>query len=220
MLFKGLSSNEVRLILSRAREREVPRGMFLFRQGEPATEMFLLESGRVRLRDITTDDRELLIRFVRPSEVFGDKAVIRGSKYGATAVAHTAVRVHAWSAETIGHLLKDFPKLLANLFSIVSTYLDYSRICYRLLATASVDARIRWAVLHMAQRFGQPRGEAIVISDHSVQSNIADLAVTTISTANRVLKAFEEKGQLDLERGRIIVRPTFRGTVFETDDLS
>ena len=208
MLFNGLSSNEVKLILGRAREREAPRGMFLFRQGEPATEIFLLESGRVRLHDATTDNRELLIRFVRPSEVFGDKAVIRGSKYGATAVADTAVRVHTWAAETITHLLEGFPKLLANLFTIVSTYLDYSRICYRSLATASADKRIRWAVADMAQRFGEPRGGTTVISGHSVQSNIADLAVTTISTANRVLKAFEEKGQLDLERIQPSQRPS------------
>ena len=218
-LFNGLPSNEVRLILGRARQREAPRGIFLFRQGEPATEMFLLESGRVRLHDNTNEDRELLIRFVGPNEVFGDKAVIHGSKYGATAVADTAVRVHKWSTETITHLLENFPKLSTNLFAIVSTYLDYSRTCYRLLATASAEKRIRWAVLDMAQRFGEPHGKATVISGRSVQSNIADLAATTISTANRVLKGLEAKGQVDLERGHIVVRPAFREAVRQTDDL-
>lgn len=181
--------------------------------------MFLLESGRVRLHDHTSEERELLIRFVRPNEIFGDKAVIHGSKYGATAVAETAVRVHAWSSETIAHLLENFPRLLANLFTIVSNYLDYSRTCYRLLATASAERRIRWALADMAQRFGEVHGRTTVISGRSIQSNIADLAATTISTANRVLKSYEEEGHVDLERGRIVILPTFRQAALQTDDL-
>jgi CRP-like cAMP-binding protein len=209
-MFTGLSLNDVDFVLSRATVREGRRGAFLFRQGESAKQLYLLQSGRVRLRDSATEHRELLVRFVGPSEIFGDKAIIPGSKYGATAVADTPVRIHLWSTETITRLSGEFPKLTANLLAILSKYLDYSRICYRSLATASAEQRIRWAVTQMADRFGQTQGQSVVISGPAVQSDVADLAVSTISTVNRALKNYEKRGLVTLERGRIIVLPTFR----------
>src|ERR1700730_14044849 len=95
-IFEELSPDELKLVISRASVRAAPKGAFLFVQGEPAGEMFLLESGSVRLNEITADGRELLIRFVRPGEVYGDRAAIAGAEYGASAVSKTPIRTYAW----------------------------------------------------------------------------------------------------------------------------
>src|SRR5207244_11498759 len=97
-IFEELSPDDPKLVLSRASVRAAPKGAFLFRQGEPARGMFLLESGCVRLNEITADGRELLIRFVRPGEVCGDKAAIAGAEYGAAAASETHVRADARTA--------------------------------------------------------------------------------------------------------------------------
>ncbi|MCU1271020.1 MAG: bacterial regulatory s, crp family protein [Acidobacteriaceae bacterium] len=145
-LFEGLSPEDLELVVSRASLREVQQGVSLFRQEDPATEMFLLESGRVRLQEITADGRELLIRFVRPGEVFGDKAAIPGASYRASAHSDTPVRTYAWTTGTVVALLEEVPRLAINLFAVATRYLHYSRERYRLLATAPAEDRIRWAV--------------------------------------------------------------------------
>ena len=67
-IFDGLSPKQLELVVSHATLKEVTPGVCLFRQGESAREMFLLELGRVRLYEIDPHGRELLIRFVRPLE--------------------------------------------------------------------------------------------------------------------------------------------------------
>lgn len=209
-LFGGLPATDVNLILSKGFLREAPRGTFLFRQGEPAKELFLLESGRVRLHEVAKDSRELLVRFVVPGEVFGDKAALPSSQYGGTAVCEEAVRAVVWPSEVILRLLEEIPRLCANLFAIMMTYLHYSRERYRLLATSSAESRIRWALRDMARRFGQSEGTAKVITSRSIQSDIAELAMTTIYTVSRVLRLFEQRGLLNRTRGRIVLLPSFR----------
>ena len=204
-LFEGLSPEELDLVVSRASLREVQQGVPLFRQEEPAREMFLLESGRVRLREITTDGRELLIRFVRPGEVFGDKAAISGVNYRASAVSDTPVRTYAWTTATVVALLEEVPRLAINLFAIATRYLHYSRERYRLLATASAEDRIRWAVAELARSFGSAHGNATAITGRALQQDIADLSVTTIYTVNRALRRYQERGILSKKRGRIIL---------------
>src|SRR5258708_35548789 len=77
-MFSELSSSDVDIVLSRATLREGRRGAFLFRQGEPAKQLCLLASGRVRLHDSATEHRDLLVRFVGPNGMFADKALIPG----------------------------------------------------------------------------------------------------------------------------------------------
>jgi CRP/FNR family transcriptional regulator, nitrogen oxide reductase regulator len=210
VLFEGLSPEELNLVVSRASLREVPQGVSLFRQEEPAKEMFLLESGRARLHEITADGRELLIRLVRPGEVFGDKAAIPGANYRASGVSDTPVRIYTWTTGTVVALLAEVPRLAINLFAIATQYLHYSRERYRLLATASAEDRIRWAVAELARSFGSAHGSATAITGRALQQDIADLSVTTIYTVNRALRRYEERGVLSKKRGRIVLSPAFQ----------
>jgi len=204
-IFEGLSSEELNLVVARASLRAVPKGVFLFHQGEPASKMFLLESGRVRLYETTANGRELLIRLVRPGEVFGDKAAITGADYGGSAVSDTPVRTYAWITKTIVALVEEVPRLAKNLFTIANRYLHYTRERYRMLATAPVERRIRRALIEMASSFGSAKGNTRVIMGRAVQQDIADLAITTIYTVNRVLRGYEQRGILTKKRGRIVL---------------
>ena len=210
-LFEGLSQEELNLVTSRASLKDLPKGVAIFRQEEPANEMFLLESGRARLHEITADGRELLIRFVRPGEVFGDKAAIPGSEYRASAVSDTPVRAYSWTTGSIVNLLQEVPRLAINLFKIATQYSHYSRERYRLLATSSAEARIHWAVAELARLFGSPQANATAITGRAVQQDIADLAITTIYTVSRVLRGYEQEGVLTKKRGRILLFESFNG---------
>ena len=208
-IFESLSPDELNLVVNRASLRQLPKGAFLFRQGEPASEMFLLESGRVRLHEITPDGHELLIRFVRPGEVFGDKGAIPGSEYRASAVSDTPVRMCVWTTAAIVTLMEELPRLATNLFRIATQYSDYSRERYLRLATASAEDRIHWAVAELARAFGSPQANATAITGQAVQQDIADMSVTTIYTVSRVLKSYEQKGILTKKRGRILLFQPF-----------
>jgi len=204
-IFAGLSSDDLKLVISRASVRAAPKGAFLFQQGEPAGEIFLLESGRVRLSEITAGGRELLVRFVQPGEVLGDRGAIAGAEYGAAAVSETTVRTYVWTTGVIASLLDEVPQLASNLFAITQRYLHYSRERYRLLATASAEHRIRWALADLARGSGFPKGNATIVTGRTVQRDIADLAATTVYTVNRVLSGYERRGLLTTKRGRIVV---------------
>jgi CRP-like cAMP-binding protein len=205
-----LSTADLTQVLSGASLRAVSEGVFLFRQGEPAIAMFLLESGRVRLREITADGRELLIRFVRPGEVFGDRAIIAGAEYRASAESDTPVRTYAWTTEIIVELLEKVPRLAINLFTIATQYLHYSRERYRLLATSSVDRRIRWALNELGRNFGSTHRNTTVITGRALQKDIANLADTTTYGVNRALRGYEQRGILTRKRGRIVLYRTFQ----------
>jgi CRP/FNR family transcriptional regulator, nitrogen oxide reductase regulator len=211
-IFEGLSAQELDLVVSQASIKAIPKGASLFRQHEPAREMFLLESGRVRVHEVTVGGRELLVRLVRPGDVFGDKAAIPDAKYGATATSESPVRAYVWAAASLATLLNEVPRLAINLFNIATRNLHSSRERYRILATLSAEARIRWALTELARGFGLAQGNATAIIGRAIQQDIADLAATTIYTVSRVLRRYEQRGMLTRKRGRIVLLRSFQKT--------
>jgi CRP/FNR family transcriptional regulator, cyclic AMP receptor protein len=64
------------------------------------------------------------------------------------------------------------------------------------------DTRVLRRLLELVERYGQNEaGTSISLT----QEDIAALAATSRATANRVLRAEQERGTLRLERGRTIV---------------
>ncbi|GMV12157.1 MAG: Crp/Fnr family transcriptional regulator [Polyangiaceae bacterium] len=66
--------------------RPFSAGDVLFRDGSPAVEAYLLQQGRVRLiKQIGSVERSL--RVLRPGDLFGESALVRGAPHNSTAVA-------------------------------------------------------------------------------------------------------------------------------------
>ncbi|MBI3205292.1 MAG: Crp/Fnr family transcriptional regulator [Myxococcales bacterium] len=66
--------------------RQFAAGDVLFRDGSPAVEAYLLQTGRVRLiKQVGAMERGL--RVLRPGDLFGESALVRGGLHNSTAVA-------------------------------------------------------------------------------------------------------------------------------------
>jgi CRP/FNR family transcriptional regulator, nitrogen oxide reductase regulator len=203
-LVRNISADDLVVIVSRASSWASRADRFIFHQGELARAIFLLESGRVRLHENTTNGNELLVRFVVPGDVFGDKGALPEETYGASAKTDAESRVYCWTQADIAELSKRVPQLQTNLFALVTGLLTNSRERYRLLATEPVEIRLSWALKQLAL-IGNRKGRTIEITGQSVQKDIADLASTTIFSVNRILNNYVRKGLLTISRGRIVL---------------
>ena len=74
-LFRSLARQDLQGLSQAARERAVRKGGSYFRQGDRATEVYLLTAGLVKLVRTHPDGRSLVLRIVAPAEPFGDRVV-------------------------------------------------------------------------------------------------------------------------------------------------
>jgi CRP-like cAMP-binding protein len=63
-LFQHLSEQDWRTILEAARVRSAAKGSLYFRQGEPATAVYILIRGQVKLVRLAPDGRQVFVRLV------------------------------------------------------------------------------------------------------------------------------------------------------------
>lgn len=76
-----------------------------------------------------------------------------------------------------------------------------------LLATAPVEARVRWVLVDAAARFGRPVPEGRTVGLRMSQELIAALAGTTRESTNRTVRSLEHRGIVrSAGRGRYVLR--------------
>lgn len=94
--------------------RVYPAGTVLFREGEPGTEMYVLQSGVVRitrqLRDV-----EKLLATLGPGEFFGEMAIISNRPRTATAEVVSEARVLVIDARTFEAMVRSSAEIAVRL---------------------------------------------------------------------------------------------------------
>jgi CRP-like cAMP-binding protein len=109
-IFDGLTADARKAWLDAARSREVARGAVVARQGEPATDLYLVASGFLKVVQGTADGHELIVRFVGPGEPFGGVVALDGATYPVTAMAVESTRLLSWNLGTLTPLLASSPQ--------------------------------------------------------------------------------------------------------------
>src|SRR6185369_11602027 len=108
--------NEAQARLLSRYGRRFGAGTVLFRDGDPATEAFLLQDGRVRLLK-QAGRMERSLRVVRPGDLFGESALLRGAARSSTAVALDDVVALAFDHATFEQVLATSPEVAGRVLS-------------------------------------------------------------------------------------------------------
>src|SRR3954468_11614985 len=96
--------------------RRFAAGTVLFRDGDAATDAFLLQEGRVRLiKHVGAMERSL--RVVRPGDLFGESALVGGALHTSTALALEDTLVLAFDGDTVNQVLTGNPGVATRLLS-------------------------------------------------------------------------------------------------------
>jgi sulfate permease, SulP family len=101
----------------------IPEGTVLIRQGDPPEDMFVLESGRLRIEFVTPDGTRLRLNTVRPGVVVGEIALYTGVSRTADVVAETPSVVLRLSKTSLERLQTEEPETAAALHRWLATTL-------------------------------------------------------------------------------------------------
>ena len=94
--------------------RDYLRGDIVARQGNPATMLYLVGAGFLKVVQGTAAGHELIVRFVGPGEPFGGVVALEGAAYPVTAVRATYAS-GVLARDALRPLLDRHPQVRANL---------------------------------------------------------------------------------------------------------
>lgn len=209
-VFDGLTDDERRVWLDASIAREWKRGQTVARQGDPARAFYLVETGLLKLLQLTADGREVIVRFVSPGEPFGGVVALDKAAYPITALVVETSRLRGWPAEALGPLLQRFPQVRMNIMREMATHMTDALTRVRELTTERVGQRLAHTLLRLMRQCGKVTPEGVQIAHALTRQELAELTGTTLYTVSRTLSQWEAEGILRSTQRRLLVRSPAR----------
>ncbi|MFA9460395.1 Crp/Fnr family transcriptional regulator [Thiohalorhabdus sp. Cl-TMA] len=207
-LFAGLSSDKLEALERLSLSRTYERGAVIFRQGDPADGLYLIETGRVKLQLTQQDGEEVIVDLLGEGEYFGEMALIDAEprSTGVVALQETAIRY--LPKADFRHFLSRSNELAQSLLQGMTERLRNANRMIESLATLDVYGRVARTLMQYAD---QEEGR-LVVSEPLTQQDIAHMVGASREMVNRVFQDLVRQGLIRRE-GRTIVLSGFSAEV-------
>ena len=202
-LFTDLSQRECMEIASCARARTFARDEILFSQGQPVRNLILLESGSVKLTQLSSAGSEVLMWMSGSGEPLNVNADPISCNHTCSARAMEHCRALVWEYQRLQALLNQYPQLRKNISRILASRLQELEERFREVATERVAKRLAHTLLRLLKSVGKPSREGIQVS--LTREELAQMTGTTLFTISRVLSRWAEQGFVHPMRESVVV---------------
>ena len=185
---------------SRVTRHRFSRGATISRQGDRATALFLIETGRVRLARVLADGTPLILHVAQAGESFAE-ASLSAAHYHCDAIAETDAAVLALpKADLLSALAADPAECLALTLTLAAQVRDLrARLELRNIRSASTRV-LAWLRLHAS---GNPPS----VPMHRSWTQVADELGLTREAVYRTLATLERQGRISRDAGVVRLTP-------------
>ncbi|MDC0683218.1 Crp/Fnr family transcriptional regulator [Sorangium atrum] len=131
--------------------RPFEAGDVIFREGEPGTESYLLEEGRVRLiKKVRGAERSLMV--LKPGDLFGESALLGGAARSSTAIALSRGVALALDQGTLQNLVERNPAVAMRIIKQLVGRLRDAEDQIEIMMLNDTQSKVVNALLKLAQQ--------------------------------------------------------------------
>ncbi|AUX30091.1 MULTISPECIES: Crp/Fnr family transcriptional regulator [Sorangium] len=156
--------------------RPFEAGDVIFREGEPGTEAYLLEEGRIRLiKKVRGAERSLMV--LKPGDLFGESALLGGAARSSTAIALSRGVALALDQGTLQNLVERNPAVALRIIKQLVGRLRDAEDQIEIMMLNDTQSKVVNALLKLAQQSRAASGAS---------SNGASFAISPMELSTRV----------------------------------
>ncbi len=193
VLFSGLSQADLDGVLQPIDNLHVPAQARLYSRNDPATSLYTVRSGLIKLKVSLPNGGQRIVRLLRAGDVAGLESLV-GEPYHHTAIALQDADVCRIPREVVMQLDKTHPKVHLALMQRWQRSVDQADHFIVALSTGSAEARMARLLLTLG------------CDDTPMPSreDMGALLGITTETASRIIAEFRRRGLIQVVKGECI----------------
>jgi len=204
-LFAALDDEAQQALLAQMSSSRLERGDILFREGDQGDTLYVIGEGKVKLGRTSADGRENLIAILGPGEMFGELSLFDPGPRTMTATAVAETQLMGLGNDSLTMLLSGRPEVAKALLAALAARLRRTNEHLADLVFTDVPGRVAKALLDLANRFGRPVEDGIMVAHDLTQEELAQLVGASRETVNKALADFATRGWLKLEARAVLL---------------
>lgn len=191
-LFHSLTNEQKIQLYSSVFHKHFERGETIYRPGDVADSLYVMNSGKIRIYRLSDTGKEQLIRILLPGEFTGELALLKEGIYEAYAEAIDPVKVFSIRHKDFMRLLLDFPEISVKMLKVLAGRLGSSEQQTAWVTTETVRNRL----IHFLLRSQQTKNHLQLVELGMSKKNLASYLGTTSESLSRELTRLENEGAI------------------------
>jgi CRP-like cAMP-binding protein len=201
-----VSSDLNELLLSVHHTQIIEKGTFLFQEGTPSHELYIIRSGKVRISKITPDGRELTLRLCGQGDLIGELTLFnpsqRNIQSGKVIESGEVAVIYQMSLE---EKLAKNPALALEFMKWMSLQNQKAQTRFRDLVLNGKKGAMYSTLIRLANSFGERNNNGITISLNVTNQELANFCGTSREVVNRFLSELRKNGIISVNKGVITI---------------
>jgi CRP-like cAMP-binding protein len=201
ILFRGLSDEERKGLVSQARIRNFSSGETIFPMGASGDSMMAVLTGTVRISVPSPEGKEIVLAILQPGELLGEIALLDGKDRTADAHAMGACSLAILDRRAVLAFLERHPSSYLGLIEVLCGRLRQTDQQIAEIVFLDLPTRLAKTLLRMAAVARGPTGTRIALS----QRELGNIVGSSRESINKCLREWQRNGIVRIEESEIII---------------
>ncbi|WP_226037667.1 Crp/Fnr family transcriptional regulator [Aquibacillus saliphilus] len=203
----GMSEELTELLTTVDHTITIEKNSFLFQQGEEASELYVILSGRIQIGKISPDGRELTLRICSKGDIIGELSLYTDDeiKYllNAKVLEDSEVAVIK-KAQLEKRLLED-SKLAVEFMKVMGENFRRDQTKFRDLVLHGKKGALYSTLIRLTNSYGLKKDDGILIDMVLTNQELANFCGTSRESVNRLLNDLKRNNILSMEKSKIFI---------------
>src|ERR1700757_1552245 len=205
-IFEGLRLEDLEVLRPAVRLRRFNRGVYLFREGDPGSHLYMVTRGQGKIGSVGEGGGEVVFAIDGPGEIFGELSLFdpEGERSADAEALEPTECIIVGKAPLI-RVLTAQPKLMLRIIGVLSMYVRRKDASIGESAFLDIPGRVASKPVDLADRRGRATADGVVTESPLSQRPLAGRVGASRENVNRALRRFAGLGYIRQGRGFITV---------------
>jgi CRP/FNR family transcriptional regulator len=185
--------------------KRIKRNQIVYLMGDPSSEIFLIQKGRVRVSVISLDGKEKTVEMIRVGGFFGELCLCPEGRRKDQAIAFEECIVASIKARQFFELLNSKPEIVGCFLNFFCKKISQAQEQIDELASNHESLRFAKLLLKLGKKNGDKSGK---LHFSLSQEELARMLATDRPAVSALLGRFKREGLIDYKRQQITIDET------------
>lgn len=202
-LFPEMSEDCKDLIRKHTVISYMPKGSFIYQEGEEPKGFICLLEGNAKVVKIGINGRGQIVRMVRPKGILGYRALFANENYRSAAITLDNSVIAIIDRDVLFEIMRKNAELSLHILKLIASELGLSNLRTMTLTQKYIRGRLADSLIFLIETYDFAEDGTIDVT--LSREDLAQLSSMTTSNAIRTLSAFASEGVVELIGKRIKV---------------
>lgn len=206
VLFADLMPEQLASVDERCHVQGFSSGEPIYHAGDAARRIFVVATGMVKTIRTSMDGRETLLDLCGPGDFFGAVPALGQERHSESAWTLTPTCLLTLDAREYDAVMKEHPVVALAALADLARRLEESQESVHRLSVASLDQRLAAVLILLAEKVGEPWGEAVLLQVPLTREDLAAMTGAATESVSRLLSNWRRDGLIETGRRWIALR--------------